>query len=220
MTRRQRIDELRVVHDGKGCGKGAQEILDPKGVDPVLDAKPSVSLRKNRGGEADHPYAPVSRGSSVSHHIQHGSAPHNEHNRLSIHVELIESLLQPCWKVLVILRPFPSGYDMGQCCECHVSVMVVDIGSETSGKVGLGFEYALVEDGKETVTTIRLGMGNSLEQARIGWIEGVVRKVDRVAGRDKERLSVDRTVSVCRHVKAVDSCAPIVLNSAHMKGLN
>ena len=56
VTRRQCIDELRVVHDSKGYGKGAQEILDPKGIDSVLDAKPSISLRKNRGGEADHPF--------------------------------------------------------------------------------------------------------------------------------------------------------------------
>ena len=220
MSRRERIDELRVVQDGKGCSKGAQEIFNPKGVDPVLDAKPAISLRKNRGREADHPYTPVSRGGSVSHHIQHGSTTHNDHDRLSIHVELIESFLQPCWKALVILRPFPSGYDIGPCCQFHVSFMAVDIGGEISGKVGPGFEHAFIDDDKEAVTTIRLGMGDSLEEARIGWIEGVVRKVDRVAGRDKKRLSVDRTVSVCRHMKTVESCLSILPNSVHMKGLN
>jgi hypothetical protein len=69
--------------------------------------------------------------------------------------------------------------------------MVVDIGSEIVGEVGPGFEHTMVDDGKEAVTTTRFGMGDSLEQARIGRIEDVVRKVDRVAGRDKERLSVD-----------------------------
>jgi hypothetical protein len=98
--------------------------------------------------------------------------------------------------------------------------MAVDIGGETSGKVGPGFEHAFVDDGKEAVTTIRLGMGDSLEEAEIGWIEDVVRKVDRVAGRDKKRLSVDRTVSVCRHMKTVESCAPVLPNSVHRNGLN
>jgi len=78
--------------------------------------------------------------------------------------------------------------------------------------VRLGFEYTLVEDGKEAVTTIRLSMGDSLEQARIRWIEGIECKVDWVVGRDKERQSADRTVNVCRYVKAGDSCGAIVSN--------
>src|SRR5205807_3397157 len=127
------------------------------------DAKPSVSLRKSRGGEADHPHAPVSRCSSVSHHIQHGAASHNEHDRLPIDVELIEPFLQSWRKARVIFRSFSSWYHIGQCRQFHVLSMVLDIGSEILGKVWSGFEHTLVDDDKEAVTTIRFGMGDRLE---------------------------------------------------------
>ena len=105
----------------------------------------------------------MSRGSSVSHHIQYGTAPYNEHDRLPIDVELIEPFLQLGRKARIIFRSFPSWYDIGECHQFHMPVMVLDVGREILGKVGSGFEHALVDDGEEAVTTMRFGMSDCLE---------------------------------------------------------
>ena len=103
VTRRQRIDELYVVHDGKGYGaKVPRKFLTPKALIPFLTPSPSVPEKEPWWGVL-HPHAPVSRCSSVAHHIQYGAAPTTSDTiDCRSMLSWIEPLLQPCWKAWVI----------------------------------------------------------------------------------------------------------------------
>ena len=76
----QGFQKVPVIDDGLGDGKGAQEILFPVKVDPVLHPNGGVVLGQYRGGDADELDPAVGDGGGIPRHIDNRTAPNGHYH--------------------------------------------------------------------------------------------------------------------------------------------
>ncbi len=86
-ARRQHVDEGAVVDDRPRRRKGADEILQAKLVDGVLDADATVILRQNRGRKTNVADAAVEERGRIADRIQHRTA--TDRNRIGVPIDCV-----------------------------------------------------------------------------------------------------------------------------------
>ena len=69
-------EQFKIVDDGKGRGKGADEIFFAKGVDAILHAHAGIVLAEGGGGKADVAHAAMGGGGGQTDHVEQCPAAH------------------------------------------------------------------------------------------------------------------------------------------------
>ncbi len=81
---RQMVDKGPVVDNGPGRREGANQILQAKGIDGVLDTDAAVILCQDRGGKTDVAHAAVEYCRGISDRIQHRTASDRDHKGMPV----------------------------------------------------------------------------------------------------------------------------------------
>ena len=67
---RKRRQQLKIVNDGKGWSKGADEVFFAEGVDAVFHTDARVGLAESGRGQSDMPDSAMGRGGRQAHDVQ------------------------------------------------------------------------------------------------------------------------------------------------------
>ena len=108
---RQRLQKGKVVDDGEGRRKGAEEILAAEGIDAVLDPDPGIVLGQHGGRQADQPDPAVGGGRGVTGGIQHRAAADGDDERMPAEPVPLDQRVNPLHLHRLMLADLPAPDD-------------------------------------------------------------------------------------------------------------